>query len=113
MSKTMHTSQETTRRNPGTPPQSPVLGKGPGGKDVAPTYKLDAVRDGLGNLKRLYEAKREASTDYADALDAVATKAGLDKAALNAFVAASCSEKPAQRRERARQLELLFDELGA
>lgn len=110
----MQTNAEKSRRNPSAPPQSPSLGKGPGGAEPSEsTIKLDAVRDGLGQLKRLYETKREAATDYTDALDSVATKAGIDKAALNSFVAASCSNKPSARRERARQLDLLFDELGA
>ena len=75
--------------------------------------KLDAVRDKLGHLKQLCRSKNETATDYAEAVEAVATAAGLNKAALASFVAAAVSDKAKEKRERARQLSLLFEEIGA
>ena len=79
----------------------------------AAVMKLDAVRDKIGHLKQLYTTKREAATDYAEAVEAVATASKVDKQALASFVAAASGEHVAQRRERARQLSLLFEEVGA
>lgn len=79
----------------------------------AKVHKLDAVRDRLAHLKQLHRAKSETATDYAEAIEAVATAAGVDKGALAAFVAAAAGDKVQVKRERARQLALLFEEIGA
>ena len=75
--------------------------------------RLKPVRDKLDHLKELAVAAKEAATDLSEALDAVAAAARVDKTALRAFVSAQVSDKTRERKARAEQLALLFDEVGA
>lgn len=81
--------------------------------DTEQTIRIKVVRDKLEHLKGLAVTAKDATTDYAEALEAVAQSARVEKAVLRAFVAAAVSKKTAERKARAAQLSLLFDEVGA
>ena len=81
--------------------------------DPEQVIRIKVVRDKLEHLKGLAIAAKDAATDFAEALEVVAASARVEKAVLRAFVAAAVSEKTAERKARAAQLSLLFDEVGA
>lgn len=76
------------------------------------THQLGYVRDRLDELKRLCRSKNAAATEFAEAIEATAVRAHVDRAALKTFVTAAAGDKVTQKRDKARQLSLLFDELG-
>ena len=87
--------------------------RGKNGAPDAATINLKEVRDKIGELKQLCRAKNGAATDYAEAVEAVATRAGVDKSALKAFIGAAVGDQVQRKREMVSQLNLLFEEIGA
>jgi len=75
-------------------------------------YKLQEVTERLQDLISLHHSATYAREDYADAIKAVAKKAGLKPAVLRKFVSASASAKFAAHKKQAEQLSLIFEFVG-
>ena len=79
------------------------------------TVKLKPLRDGLKELENAYELMRAARTAFKEKIAAVAEKSGVEPSVIRAFVATRMiedSEKADRKAEQARQLVLVFEEVG-
>jgi hypothetical protein len=80
------------------------------------TIKLKPLRDSLKELEDSYELMRASRAAFRERLAAVAEKSGVHPAVIRAFVAARMAddaEKASAAADRARQLAIVFDEVGA
>ncbi len=79
------------------------------------TLKLKPLRDGLKELESAYELMRASRAAYREKIAVVAEKSGVEPSVIRAFVAARMvedSEKAGRKAEQARQLAMVFDEVG-
>mgnify|MGYP001595633390 CR=1 FL=1 len=77
--------------------------------------KLKPLRDGLKELENAYELMRASRTAYREKIAAVAEKSGVEPSVIRAFVATRMiedSEKADRKAAQARQLVLVFEEVG-
>lgn len=79
----------------------------------AEVIRTKAVRDALDDLKSLARSAKAATEEYAEACEAVATKANVDRGVLKAFITASVGDRAEAKKAKTQQLALLFDEIGA
>lgn len=101
----METQTATSRTKPKS---EPALESGA-------AVKLKPLRDGLNELETAYELMRASRAAFRDKLKAIAEKSGLEPSTIRAFVAARMvedSEKAERKAEQARQLVMMFDEVG-
>lgn len=75
-------------------------------------HRIQVVQERIHELRGLCQVKLDAAESYSDAIKAVAEKAGIHHAALAAYVNAVVRGKEKERHEKAKQLDLLFEELG-
>ena len=87
--------------------------------DTAPepsaVVKLKPLRDGLKELENAYELMRASRTAFREKVAAVAEKSGVEPSVIRAFVATRMiedSEKAERKAEQARQLVMVFEEVG-
>lgn len=73
--------------------------------------RIDVMRPSIPDLVALYHRKKDAATAYKDSVKAVATKGGVSKKALNAWVKAKAENELAEAHARIEQLSLLFEEM--
>lgn len=87
--------------------------------DAEPTreaQKLKPLRDSIKELENAYELMRAARLAYKEKITAVARNSGFDAGVIRALIAARMAEQSeaAERKaEQARQLAMVFDEVGA
>ncbi len=79
-------------------------------KAVGDAIKLTEVKRALPELRALCQRKIDAQDSFREAVKAVAEKAGMNAQALSAYVTAVVRGKEDEHHERARQLDLLFEE---
>ena len=99
--QTQPVSSTSTKSDP-VPEQSAVV-------------KLKPLRDGLKELENAYELMRASRTAYREKVAAVAEKSGVEPSVIRAFVAMRMiedSEKAERKAEQARQLVMVFEEVG-
>ena len=72
---------------------------------------ITAIRERVDELLALHERAQDAAGAFKDAIDAVATKSGVGKKALRAYVKARAADKVKETHAAAEQLSLLFEEL--
>jgi hypothetical protein len=106
----MQTSEQTD-----TPaPAAPKAGRGNGKKKLAEgegVIRVDLIRPSVAELVALYRRKVDAAAAYKDAIQAIATKAGVNKKALGTYIKAKAEDKLYETHARIKQLELLFEEI--
>jgi phytoene/squalene synthetase len=95
----------------------PTTARGNGKKtDKATTQdgaiNITALRSHVKELETLYTRKQDASDDYKNAIDTVATKCGVGKKPLKAFIAARMKDKVRETHAQAEQLSLLFEDIS-
>lgn len=73
---------------------------------------LPPVREALSNLEALCHHKIAAADAFSDACKAVSEKANLSPSVISAYVTAIVRDKLDDKREKAEQLALLFEEFG-
>lgn len=73
--------------------------------------QLEALSVSMGLLESLYRAKKETGEQFAEAVEAVSAKAGLEPAVIRAYVAARCSDKVQKAKRAADQLSFVFETL--
>ena len=96
------TASSTSTKSDPVPEQSAVV-------------KLKPLRDGLKELENAYELMRASRTAYREKIAAVAEKSGVEPSVIRAFVAMRMiedSEKADRKVEQARQLVMVFEEVG-
>jgi uncharacterized protein (UPF0335 family) len=105
------------RRGKGAPATPPAAGgeespeaRTDGGQEQV--IKVTVISDKMDQLVKLHHAAAEASEDLSDAIKKAAEKSGMNAKALRSFVAARAGDKYEERARDARQLALLFDEVG-
>jgi len=77
--------------------------------------KLKPLRDGLKELENAYELMRASRTVFKEKIAAVAEKSGVEPSVIRAFIATRMiedSEKSERKAEQARQLVMVFEEVG-
>lgn len=77
--------------------------------------KLKPLRDGLKELENAYEMMRASRTAFKEKIAAVAEKSGVEPSVIRAFIATRMiedSEKADRKTEQARQLVMVFEEVG-
>lgn len=74
--------------------------------------QLQPLRESLKQLTALYQRSKDAREAYADLVDAVADKTKLKPAVIRAFVNARMSDTGQRKAESAKQLAMVFDEVG-
>lgn len=78
--------------------------------------KLKPLRDGLKELEAAYELARASRAALKEKVAAVSEKSGLSPAVIRAFIAARMAEdaeRSERKAEQARQLSMVFEEIGA
>ncbi len=78
--------------------------------------KLKPLRDGLKELETAYELARASRAALKEKIVAVSEKSGLTPGVIRAFLAARMAEdaeKSERKAEQARQLSMVFEEIGA
>ena len=75
------------------------------------SWKLQTIRDRMNELRALYQLLDDAKVSYKEAIEAVAQKANMNKAALATYVGAVMKDKEREHAEKAGQLSMLFEEL--
>jgi len=81
----------------------------------APVLKLDALRGGLKELEEAYLVLTAAKAAWREKVKAIAEKSGLAPSVIRTYIAARCAEESAQadrKAEQAKQLALVFEEVG-
>lgn len=73
---------------------------------------LQPLRESIKELTALHERAKNARESYADLVDAVSDKTKLKPAVIRAFINARLSETGQRSVERAKQLALVFEEVG-
>lgn len=76
------------------------------------TIETAVVKDRVQELVLLLQRSKDASTAYSDGVKAAAEKAGLQASVVRKFIEARAGEQFTERQRDARQLVLLFDEVG-
>lgn len=79
---------------------------------MAKAINLAPLKEKIGHLVGLHRSAKEATTDLAEAIEAVAESSGVLPAAVRKFVTARAGEKFTDRKTECEQLTLLFDEVG-
>lgn len=82
-------------------------------KDAA--VKLKPLRDGIKEIENAYELMRASRAAFREKVAAVAEKSGVEPSVIRAFVAARMmddSERAGRKVESARQLAMVFEEVG-
>lgn len=77
----------------------------------APAYKLEAVSVAMTELEAAWQRKHDAGEDFKTLCGATAAAAGLEPAALKAYVNAKMQDKLEDQQKKCEQLSLLVDEL--
>ena len=99
-----------TVKSTGTTPK-----KNPSAAESNAVVKLKPLRDGLKELENAYELMRASRTAFKEKIAAMAEKSGVEPSVIRAFVAARMledSDKADRKEAQARQLVLMFDEVG-
>jgi hypothetical protein len=89
---------------------APPKGKSQKGPSDDEVIKIDVVKENLKDLELLFDRQENAVAAYKDKIDAVATKAGINKQNLRALVMARKRDKVSETHQRVAQLNLLFEE---
>lgn len=79
---------------------------------AAKGIRLPEVRAALPNLEALCHHKIAAADAFSDACKAAGEKANLSPSVISAYVTAIVRDKLEDKREKAEQLALLFEEIG-
>ena len=75
------------------------------------SWKMNVIRERMNELRGLWQRKDDANVCYKEAIEAVAEKANMHKAALATYVNAVMKDKEREHAEKAGQLALMFEEL--
>lgn len=81
----------------------------------APVIKLDALRGGLKELEEAYLVLAANKAAWREKVKAIAEKSGLSPSVIRTYIAARCAEDSAQterKAEQAKQMALVFEEVG-
>lgn len=84
----------------------------PPAESAEAVLQLDGLRQSLKELTTRYQRMTTAREDFKLMVAAVAEKTGLKPPIARAFIAARLSEHGDRAVERAKQLALVFDEIG-
>ena len=84
----------------------------PPAPDTEDAITLQPLRDSIKELTALHERAKNAREAYADLVDAVSDKTKLKPAVIRAFINARLSETGQRSVEKAKQLALVFEEVG-
>jgi hypothetical protein len=74
-------------------------------------YKIETIVKRLPELEQLCSNKASATTAFNDACKAVAENSGIEASVIKKYVAAVFGEKLEAHKQKAEQLQLLFDEI--
>ena len=84
----------------------------PATAEVENAITLQPLRDSIKELTALHERAKNAREAYADLVDAVSDKTKLKPAVIRAFINARLSETGQRSVEKAKQLAMVFEEVG-
>lgn len=73
------------------------------------TQKMDVVREHEEHLIGLYKKKQFAGDDFSEAIKEIAKRSGFVPSALRLYIAARASDDYEMQKQRAEQLQLLFE----
>lgn len=73
---------------------------------------LESLVTKIDELIKLHRAQEEAKTDFADAVKAVAEKAGLHAKNVRSFIIAKAGDKFEDKKAQVGQLSLIFEEVA-
>lgn len=77
------------------------------------TIEVKKLDEKMDHLVSLHTACKEASTNFSDAIKAVAESSGLQASVVRRFVAAKAGDNFGDRKRDAEQLALVFEEVAA
>lgn len=87
--------------------------KAAAGDAAREVIEVAVIKERVDELLALFARKKDAAAQYKDAIEAVATKSGVGKKPLNAYIRARAEDKVKETHAGAEQLSLLFEEISA